>query len=62
MALRLISQQISKSLFRNTKLVTVLNATGNNSQRCMSHYPIDESIFGLTEEQQQVFFFCIIFN
>lgn len=24
------------------------------SQRCLSHYPIDDSIFGLNEDQKQV--------
>lgn len=38
---------------RNLKLLAS-KIPSNISRRCLSHYPIDESIFGLTEEQQQV--------
>ncbi|KPJ10212.1 Isovaleryl-CoA dehydrogenase, mitochondrial [Papilio machaon] len=36
------------------KIVRRCVSAGTNNRRCMSHYPIDEHIFGLSSEQQQL--------
>lgn len=48
MALRLLNQ--SKQIFFNV----LSRTTTTSGSRNLSHYPVDDSIFGLNEDQQQV--------
>jgi len=52
-AIRLVSRKCAQQLLgRNVSPSLVVNQSRHGSQ----YFPIDDQIFGLTEEQQQVYF------